>query len=364
MKHVSRRKALKLLGAASAAPGLLARARSGLAAPAVHKGTVFTVSVWGGVTQEAVQAAVGPEFTSATGATLAFDIGAQGPRYSKLMAQRASPTADVFFGTDEALVSGLKAGILTPARRKNLANLGDVEAWALTVKGDGPDTIGGVPYCLIAYILGYNAEQIKTPIAGWADIWRPEFAGKLAFASPFHSMMPGLVIMAAELAGGSATDIDPGFKKLAELRPAKLGFTWTDWSALYQSGDVVIATEFDCYLAVMQEQDYKIQTVVPKEKGLASVDGVGVVKGRPNVELAEFFLDTVIGEKAQLGLAEHLYHGPINRKVRLPGDLKKKCYCGAEIADLRFFDPEHLAAVRPVWTERLNTEVVPKWGAR
>jgi len=360
MKKLSRRTALKLAGAAGASVW----ARSSLAAPAVNKGTVFTVSVWGGVTQEAVEAAVGPEFTKATGATLAFDIGAQGPRYSKLMAQRAAPTADVFFGTDEALVAGLKAGILTPARRKNLGNLGEVEDWALTVKGPDADTIGGVPYCLIAYILGYNPDQVKTPITSWADLWRPEFAGKLAFASQFHSMMPGLVILAAELAGGSATNLDPGFKKLAQLRPAKLGFTWTDWSSLYQSGDVVIATEFDCYLAVMQEQDYKIKTVVPKEKGLASIDGVGIVKGRPNVELAEFFLDTTIGATAQLGLAQHLYHGPINKKVQLPSDLKAKCYCGAEIADLRFFDPEPFVAVRPAWTERLTTEVLPNWAAR
>ena len=259
--------------------------------------------------------------------------------------------------------SHLKAGILTPATRKNLSNLGDVEDWALTVKtpADG-DLIGAVPCCLIAYVIGYNPEQIKTPITSWNDLWRPEFADKLAYASPFHSMMPALVVMAAELAGGSMANLDPGFKKLAELRPTKVGFTWTDWAALYKSGDVVIASEFDCYLDVMKAQDYPIQYVVPKEKGLGCIDGVGIVKGRPNLDLAEFFLDLVMGPQVQTGFATDLYQGPINRKVQLPADLQAKCNCGARVADLRFFDPAPIAALRPVWTERMTTEVLPKWG--
>lgn len=362
MKQLSRRKTLKLLGAAAAGASL--SARSALAAPALHKGTVFTVSTWGGVTQDAIAKYMGPEFTRATGATLAFDIGAQGPRYSKLMAQRASPVADVFFGADDAQVSGLKAGILTPVARKSLSNLPDVEDWALTVKTADAATIGAVPCCLIAYLIAYNPETVKTPITSWNDLWRPEFAGKLAFASPFHSMMPMIVITIAELAGGSASNPDPGFKKLAELRPAKLGFTWTDWAALYKSGDVIVATEFDCYLDVMKAQGYGIQYIVPKEKGIASIDCVGAVKGRPNADLQDYFLDLVTSPAVQEGFATDLFQGPINRKVKLSADLQGKCSCGARVADLRFFDPVQVAALRPAWIERMNTDVVPHWGAR
>ena len=363
MKRLSRRKALAYLGAAAGGVGFAAR--RGIAAPAVAKGTVFTVSTWGGVTQDAIAKHAGPVFSGATGATIAFDIGPQGPRYSKLMAQRASPSSDVFFGSDESLIGGLRAGILTPARRKNLPHLGEVNKWALTVPSPaGDDLIGGVPYGLIAYVIGYDPDKVKTPITSWNDLWRPEFAGKLAFASPFHSMMPELVVVAAELAGGSMQNIDPGFKKLAELRPAKLGFTWTDWAALYQSGDIIIATEFDCYLDVMKNQNYRIEYVVPKEKGLACLDGVGIVKGRPNPELAEFFLDTIMAPDVQTGLSEDLFQGPINSKVVLPADLKAKCNCGANAEDLRFFDPAPFVALRPAWTERLNTEVVPHWGTR
>jgi putative spermidine/putrescine transport system substrate-binding protein len=363
VKRLSRRKTLKLLGAAGA--GATFSVRNVMAAPSIAKGTVLTVSTWGGVTQDAIAKNVGPEFTKATGATLAFDIGAQGPRYSKLLAQRASPTADVFFGSDESLIAGLNAGILSSARRKSLSNLGDIETWALTVPStDGADLIGGVPYGLITYVIGYNPEQVKTPITSWNDLWRPEFIGKLAYASPFHSMMPALVVTAAELAGGSINNVDPGFKKLAELRPAKLGFTWTDWAALYKSGDVIVATEFDCYLDVMKSQGYGIEYVIPKDTGLACIDGVAIVKGRPNPELAEFFLDTIMDAQVQVGLSRDLFQGPINSKAALSADLKAQCHCGADIASLRFFDPAPFVALRPLWTERLKTGVLPSWAAR
>ena len=74
--------------------------------------------------------------------------------------------------------------------------------------------IGGVPYGLIAYVIGYNPEKVKTPITSWNDLWRPEFAGKLAFASPFHSMMPAFVVIAAELAGGRSAMSIQGSRSL------------------------------------------------------------------------------------------------------------------------------------------------------
>ena len=71
----------------------------------------MTVSVWGGITEDGVKKYVQVRrFERATGAKLAYDIGGMGARYNKLLAQRANPPADVFFSTDEALVSGRRPG--------------------------------------------------------------------------------------------------------------------------------------------------------------------------------------------------------------------------------------------------------------
>ncbi len=270
-----------LTGAGAVAAGAM------IARPAIAQRQTLTLSTWGGVTQDGIKAYVQPEFEKRTGATLAFDIGGQGARYNKLLAQRASPPADVFFSTDEAVVAGHRAGILTSAHAKSLSNLSQLSDWAMTVKGIGGDgMVAGVPYTLIAYVLAYNPDVVKEPPTGWADMWRPEFRDKLALAAPVHTQMPAFVIIAAELAGGSAANVDPGFKKLAELRPSKLTVFWTDWAPLNKSGDVTAATEFDYYLETMKSQKYPIDYVVPKEKAIGSPEYVSVVKGTKQQELA------------------------------------------------------------------------------
>ncbi|MCG7360167.1 polyamine ABC transporter substrate-binding protein [Roseomonas sp. ACRSG] len=353
----SRRHALQAFSAIGAA-GLLGR-------PALAQARTLTVSTWGGVTEEGLKAYVQPEFERLTGARLAYDIGGQGARYNKLLAQRANPPADVFFSADEAVVAGHKAGVLTTASRKNVPNIADIEDWAMSVKaGNTAETIPGAPYTLIAYLLGYNPEKVKEPVTSWADMWRPEFQGKLAFASPVHSQMPAFVIMAAEMAGGSIDNVDPGFKKLAELKPNKLTVFWTDWAPLNKSGDVTMGTEFDYYLEAMKDQKYPIEYVIPKEKGIGVPEYVSVVKGTKNQELAEVFLNLMLDPKVQAAFAASTYSGTTNRKADLPEAVRNRCACGARVDQLRFFDPEVFAARRALWTERMNLEVVPNWRAR
>jgi len=364
---IGRRATLKGLGSVAcvAATGGIGKLATAVAAPVVAKGTVLTISTWGGITEDGVKAHIAPEFERATGAKLAYDIGGLGARYNKLLAQRASPPADVFFSTDESVVAGRKAGIIGDVAKKNVTNYGDVADWAKTVKPEGAgELLPGVPYTLIAYVLAYNPDIVKQPVTSWADMWRPEFAGKLAFASPVHSMMQAFVITAAEMAGGSASNPDPGFKKLAELRPAKLTVFWTDWAPLSKSGDVTLATEFDYYLEAMRDQKYPVQLAVPKEKGFGAPEYVSIVKGTKNQELAEEFINQMIAPQAQHAFAVETFQGPISTKVSLTSAEQAKCACGARVDQLRFFDPIQFASVRAIWTERLNTEVVPNWRTR
>jgi putative spermidine/putrescine transport system substrate-binding protein len=361
MIRFSRRSVMKGIGAAGAVA-----ASGGLAAPAIGQARTLTVSVWGGVTEEAIKAYVAPEFTRLTGAAVAYDIGGSGARYNKLLAQRANPTVDVFLSGDDAVIAGHKAGILASGNRKNLPNLADVAPWALRIKhGTDAEVIGAVPYAVLAYVLAYNPETVKTPPTSWGDMWKPEFSGKVAYASQVHSQMPALTIIAAELAGGSAENIDPGFKKLAELRPGKISVNWSEWSSVFKSGDVVLATEFNYYLETMKNLKYPIAYVVPKEKAIGSMQAMSLVKGSPHKEIGEAFLNLMIDPKIQAEFARRDYHGPVSMKVSLSDTEKARCTCGTNVEDqVRFFDPEMSAAVRPAWTERLNIEVLPKWKVR
>src|SRR5947209_7743048 len=128
--------------------------------------------------------------------------------------------------------------------------------------------------------------------------------------------MPAFVIIAAELAGGSAANPDSGFNKLAELRPSKLTVFWTDWAPLNKTGDVTLATEFDYYLETMKAQKYPIDYVIPKEKGFGVPEYVSVVTGTKNQELAEIFLNLMLEPRVQEPVAIEAYQEPTNKNAK------------------------------------------------
>jgi putative spermidine/putrescine transport system substrate-binding protein len=360
MMSLSRRSALHL-GAAATAGAL---SRSALAQPAIGKGITLTVSTWGGVTSDGLRDHLGPEFEKQTGARLAFDIGGLGARYNKLLAQKGNQSADVFFGTDESIVGGLRNGVLEYADAKAVPNYADLYDWARTVKAP-EGQIGLVANTLISYVLAYNPDKVKAKPTSWADMWNPDFAGKLAFAAPAHSQMPAFVIMASELAGGSATNVDPGFARLAKLRPNKLTFFWTDWAPMLKTGDTTVATEFDYYLETMKAQGYPIDYVFPAEKAFGAAEGAALVAGTKNRELAQAFLNLTIDPKLQATFAEAVFWGPTNKLVKPSAAVAAKMSYGEEkMKQIRFFDPVFWYENRPAWTERLTTEVVPEWKVR
>lgn len=358
MIDLGRRQAVVGMGLA----GLLGRSAFAQA-PAVPRGTTLTISLWGGITEDSIRRLVQPGFEKLTGATLAYDIGGQGARINKLLAQRGSPPADVIFTTDEAVITGHKAGVLIPARRRNIPNLVDVFDWTQTVKGFGSaDTVPGVPYTMISQVIAYNPDKLKFKPTGWGDLWSPEVLGKLSIGGPAGSTTPANVIMTAELAGGSAANPDPGFKKLAQLRPAKLSLFWTDWAPLLKSGEVIMAAELDYYVEAMKTQGYPVDYIYPKEKAVGLSEYASIVKGTKYPDLAEAFLNMMLDPKIQEALSVETYQGSVSSKVSLTPAAAARCACGARTAQLRFFDPVFIASVRPAWTERLTTEVLPEWG--
>jgi len=332
-------------------------------APAIAKGSTLTVSTWGGVTQDLIKNYAEKEFEKLTGAKIAYDIGGVGARYGKLLAQRSNPPADVFISGDEQVIAGDRAGLNQPIDPKNISKLNTLHDWAV-IRTGASRNLGGIGFAVNAYVIGYNPDQVKVAPTGWADLWRPEFRGKLAFAAPAHSMMPMIIIMAAEMAGGSATSPDAGFKKIAELRPSKLTFFWTDWASLNKSGDVAIATEFDYYLQTMKTLNYRIEYFVPKEKGIGTPLTASLVRGTKLKEAGEAFINVLLTPAFQEAAAVNAYLGPTDRTVKLASSVAAKCTCGATVNQMRFFDPSFIADVRPSWTERLNTEVVPQWRSR
>ncbi len=317
----------------------------------------IVVSTWGGITEEGLRKYVTPVFESKYNATAIYDLGGAAARYNKLLAQAANPQINIMLNVEDVLVDGIQRGLIAKYNPRNVPNVKDLYPWA------NPKTIAGygAAYSVLAYGLLVAKGLPGKPVTSWRDLWRPEFRGKLALAAPSHSQMPMLLITAAKLRGGSQTNIEPGLAALAELRPINLSFFWTDYAALVKSGDVIIATEFDYYGLIMQQQGYAVSWIMPQENAFGSLECAAVVKGAPNQELAEAYLNIMFDPDVQMKIATETFQGPSNKLVRLRLPLSEQILYGSRLRRVQWFDAKFVNDNKGRWIERINTEVVPKW---
>ncbi|MCC7103548.1 MAG: ABC transporter substrate-binding protein [Chloroflexi bacterium] len=325
-------------------------------APAAVAPKELVVSTWGASAAErVVREAIMPKFEKANNAKVVLDLGNQAPRFAKLQAQKGSGSIDIFMSADELLYTGLKQDLFEPVDDNRIPNLKNLQEWARPVPGQGP------AYTAWTMGIGYNSKLVKDPPKKWADLWRPEFAGKLAMPGPGYSLFPSLLLRAAELNGGGKDNQDPGFAKLAELKPAKAFSIFTEWVPLFQSEEIVVVPDLDSYIFPLQDQGMPIQYVFPEDGLFGSISIVSIVKGTKNRELAHEFINVSLEPDVQAFQAT-TYTGPAIKNVTVDANLAKKLGSYGDLAkQLRIQDGKWASENRNALVEKFNTLVSPKW---
>lgn len=315
----------------------------------------LTVATWGGATEKAVRDFIIPRFERDTGAAVALSTDPLAARYNKILAQRNNPVVDVMYSSDEFVYRGLADGVIETIDPMKLSNAKDLYPWAFRIRNTAPC------YALLTLGLGYHTQLVKDPPRRWADLWDPKWAGKLAVPSMVHGVAPAFLVKAAQLNGGSQTNIDPGFRKLAELRPVRAFVIFTEWEPLLQAGDFQVIAELDLYIYPAKDKGLPIEFIVPEDGLMGAVNMANVVKGTKNRELAEHFINLTLDPVVQAGFAALAYYGPTNAKTTLPASVAQRVAYGDRIKLLQWIDWEDAARNRAKWIERFNAEVLPKW---
>src|SRR5260221_3185680 len=68
--------------------------------------------------------------------------------------------------------------------------------------------------------LTYNPDKIKTPPTSWADLWKPEYKGRVGITNLNSTAGTGFLVEIARMHGGSEANIEPGFKAIEALKPS------------------------------------------------------------------------------------------------------------------------------------------------
>jgi thiamine transport system substrate-binding protein len=239
-----------------------------------------------------------------------------------------NPLADVLYGVDNTLLSrALDANILEPYASPLLGEIPDhleLDPQHRALPVDYGDV------CL-NYDKGWFAERDLAPPAGLEDLVQPEYADLAVVENPATSS-PGLAFLLATVGhfgeSGDYTYLD----YWADLRANDVLVTegWEDayWGQFtYGSGGegerpIVVSyassPPVEVHYAEEPFEEAPTAAVVGDGSCFRQIEFVGVLKGAQNRDLAEAWVDFMLGTAFQEDIPLHMFMFPANQNAALP----------------------------------------------
>jgi putative spermidine/putrescine transport system substrate-binding protein len=329
------------------------------------KGKSLRFLTWDDSEGRAIAKEIAGPFGVQTGVKVIPDlVGVTSLMVSKVKASRAKPQYDVviFVSYGAGVLSG--EGLLEKPDLSKIPNLSHIppelhtlaNGYALSFMGD---TSGMV----------YNKQAFPTPPDSWEILWDKKYSGKIFLPPPTEREALQLIVLAARMAGGSAHDPEPGFKKLAELkgRVLTLGEDKHQLAELFRTGALAAGGPSspsdlaDYYFK--PEYGLGMALVELKEGFPFDLECLAIIKGHPgDTDVIHGFLNTALSAESEGKIAQLALVTPMNRDAVLPPQLKNSSFMvGADATAKKGIriDPIYLASVRDEWAKRY-TEIFGK----
>lgn len=280
----------------------------------------------------------------------------------RLTAQGANPRVSIVQWDVPIGISACDKGGCAPIDVEKAPNLKKLPAWALS-KGQS-----GKPETLTAGVVGvgilYNEEELKKhnlPVPkSWADLKKPEYAGRLGITAPQSSMGTAALVMLARIGGGGEGNIDPGFAATKQITPKNTIFTWSsEMSNLFQLGDLWIAVNSNNIAPALRAKGLPIKFSLPAEGSPTANTGMSLVKGSPCEAAAYEYINEYFSDDFQ---AKRMASGTLSASKpawsKITPELQTELGMTANDLD-KFIDLDWRAinTARPGWIERWTREI-------
>jgi spermidine/putrescine-binding protein len=261
------------------------------------KGVTLRVATWGGATRDGLRDYVASELER-RGAKVEFVIGSPQDNLAKLIAARGQVPFDVyeFLGTMRPEIEG----------RSLLAKLD--AAHVSNAKGlhfEPPSELM-VPTWITEEVIMYNKDRFRengiAPPTSLADLRNPKLAGRIMIPDIASGGGIEAVGAFALTAGGNEANIGPGLKLINELPGVRFWKAGGEVVTQFKSGDIWVAVAHAGWALRTARAGVPVATVPAKigaKQGMVKEGYVGVIKGTPNQEAAEFFINTYLSPEAQ-----------------------------------------------------------------
>lgn len=341
--QLSRRAFVAGSGAAMAAATLPGRA-SALSGDLV-------VSNWGGSWNDYMYDSFERSAFADNGVDLVKDLAPVSERKTRLLAERRLPrsSVDVTWLSDSDAFEMNDQNVLEEIDYSQLSNA-DTIIPQLQSPYYVPAIYGGV-------VVLYNPNTVTTPPTSFADLWNPEYKGRVGL---YDQIYFNYIYAAALVAGGDMSNVEPAFDKLMEMKEEIQPRLYPSHDALaagFENGEIDISANYSARAQLWNANGLPIEMAYPDEGAIAIAFGVGVPKKASNREAAYAYLDAMLSPDGMANIARKTYYSVATTDASLSQEEKEKLeFTDAQKEKLHFVDYDYAAENDNAWLDWWNKE--------
>ena len=255
-------------------------------------------------------------FAKTTGIKVNMSMKGSGEALAQLIAERANPKTDVWFGgTGDPHLQAAEQDLSLEYKSASLPQL---HAWAQQQAEQSKYKTVGIYSGPLGF--GYNTELVakkKIPVPkSWADLLKPEYKGEIQVANPASSgtaytMVATLVQLMGE---------DKAFDYMKALHRNISQYTRSGTGPIkaVARGETTVSISFVHDGPGEAMQGFPVQTITPAEGTGAEIGSMSIIKGARNLEPAKKFYEWALSAGAQeMGAAAKQFQLPSNKAAKV-----------------------------------------------
>jgi putative spermidine/putrescine transport system substrate-binding protein len=295
-----------------------------LSSPSIVRAQTKTIVMTssGGIYEKNFRAAVLTPFEEKHGVKFQMKYGSPGEWLTNAMVNRDDPEIDLLFLVlPIAIKASRTPGVfleLTPAM---IPNVKDVDPVFYDVYNRM-----AVGFNYVDAGIAYRTDVISKPPLGWADLWDSRFKGQVMVSDVTGPWPYEMVVIAAILNGGSATNLEPGFEAMKRLRPnvARWFKTSNEVITALERNEAAVAMAGSFRTYSMKDAGVPVDYVIPKEGAPVGVLSFHVPTKARNRDLLLEFINFAIGKDPQSAFGNDMQSGVVNRKAVLRPEIANR----------------------------------------
>ena len=286
--------------------------------------------------------------------------GDAGSALNKAIISKNAPLADVFYGVDNTFLSrALDSGIFEPYNSPAFKDI--PEAYRLAPRNDLlPVDYGDV---CINYDKAFFSEHKLLIPQTLEELLKPEYKNMLVMENPATSST-GLAFLLATISHFGESNYLDYWKSLSSNGLAVVD----DWSTAYYTnfsgssghGSQPMVVSYasspvaEVVFAETKLTEAPTDSISSAGTCFRQIEFVGILKGTLHRQLAEKFLDFMLGVQFQQGMPLQMFVYPVNPEAKLPPEFVKYARVSESPVTI---DPDIIASNRDAWITSW-TEVV------